>query len=152
MTDRPTATGSLLTVAISLALAACASPPLGDAEARRVEATELAFAQSMATRDFSAFASFIADDAVFHASDGPLRGKAAVLARWQRYFAGPTAPFSWRPGRVNLLAEDGLAMSSGPVFDPAGRCVAGFTSIWRRRDDGRWQIIFDKGEDECPER
>lgn len=152
MTARPPATTSLLAVAVGLALSACAPLPVGDAEARRVEATELAFARTMAARDFTAFAGFIADDAVFHASDGPLRGKAAVLARWQRYFAGPTAPFSWRPAHVDLLAEDGLAMSSGPVFDPAGRCVAGFTSIWRRGDDGRWQIIFDKGENECPER
>jgi ketosteroid isomerase-like protein len=151
MSDRRQPVLRVIALAASLALTGCASIPAGSLAAREVEATELAFARTMASRDFAAFAGFIADDAIFHASDGPLRGKAAVLAHWQRYFAAPAAPFSWRPGRVEVLAEDGLAMSRGPVFDPAGRCVAGFTSIWRRRDDGHWQIIFDKGEDECPE-
>jgi hypothetical protein len=31
------------------------------------------------------------------------------------------------------------------VFDPNGKKVGSFNSIWRREQDGRWKIIFDKG-------
>jgi hypothetical protein len=33
------------------------------------------------------------------------------------------------------------------VFDPQGKRIGTFNSIWRRETDGRWHVIFDKG---CP--
>ena len=44
-----------------------------------------------------------------------------------------------------------LALSTGPVRDPAGSVVATFTSIWRR-EAGRWRIVFDKGNEACPKK
>lgn len=125
---------------------ACASPAEDQATLKRqVTETEAAFAASMASRDFAAFSSFVADDAVFLSSEGALRGKAAVLAFWKRFYVDPKAPFSWAPRVVEVLDNGSLALSSGPVFDPAGKEFAGFTSVWRREKDGRWRIIFDKG-------
>jgi ketosteroid isomerase-like protein len=43
-------------------------------------------------------------------------------------------------------------LSSGPVYAPDGRCVATFTSIWRRESRGRWRIVFDKGAPVCAEK
>ena len=40
-----------------------------------------------------------------------------------------------------------LALSTGPVFDPAGKRIGIYTSIWRREPSGEWKIIFDRG---CP--
>jgi hypothetical protein len=34
----------------------------------------------------------------------------------------------------------------GPVFDPAGKCIGRFNSIWRQEAPGVWKIVFDKGQ------
>jgi len=117
---------------------------------QQVEDTERAFAQTMADRDFPAFTSFLSDEAVFFSGDTPLRGKQAVIDAWQPFFEGPDAPFSWAPERVVVLDSGGLALSSGPVRNPAGKRVATFNSIWRLEPDGKWQIVFDKGSTDCP--
>ena len=113
--------------------------------ARQVFDAEAAFAASMAARDFEAFASHVAEDAVFFSPNEALRGKAAVLDAWQQFFAGPDAPFSWAPEVVEVLSSGTLALSSGPVRDPSGNRVGTFNSIWRLDADGRWRVVFDKG-------
>ena len=137
------------------ALAGCASPPATapvDAAVLRgqVADTERAFAKTMADRDVAAFASFIADEAVFFDGPTPIHGKAAVVAAWTALFAAPTAPFSWAPEQVEVLPSGTLALSSGPVFAPDGKKVASFTSIWRLDAPGVWRIVFDKGCDCAP--
>jgi ketosteroid isomerase-like protein len=143
-----------LTIACLSLLAACAATAQEAAPnplARQVEDTEKAFAQTMADRDFEAFQSFLSDEAVFFAGNTPLRGKQQVSDNWQRYFEGPDAPFSWEPELVEVLASGTLALSSGPVRDPAGNRVATFSSIWRLEPNGQWRIVFDKGSRDCPE-
>ena len=122
---------------------AAAPPPLAD----QVRAAEAAFAATLANRDFTAFGASVSDEAVFFGRGGPLRGKAAVLEAWRGFFDGATAPFSWEPETVEVLASGTLALSSGPVKDPEGKRIGTFNSIWRRESDGRWRVIFDKG---CP--
>lgn len=133
---------------ILLTVAACAVAAPTDAR-REVEATERAFAQTMATRDFAAFQTFIDDEAVFFNGDTPLRGKAEVAAHWHGFFNG-AAPFSWEPSHVEVLASGDLALSTGPVRDASGKTVAAFSSIWRRDRSGKWRIVFDRGNDICP--
>jgi len=115
--------------------------------ARQVRAAETAFAASMAARDHQAFASYLADEAVFFSRQGVLRGKTAVASGWKTFFESPRPPFSWEPQQVEVLASGTLALSSGPVRDPEGKQVGTFSSIWRREADGRWKVVFDKG---CP--
>jgi len=114
--------------------------------ANQVREAERAFARSMAQRDLNAFASHVADEALFFGRS-VLRGKAAVVAGWKPLFDGPNAPFSWEPETVEVLGSGTLGISSGPVLDPQGKRVGTFNSIWRREPDGRWRVIFDKG---CP--
>lgn len=111
--------------------------------------TERAFADSMAERDFVAFRQFLADEAIFFSGEEPLRGSRQVADAWRTYFDGPEAPFSWAPRTVEVLASGTLALSTGPVYDPEGNCVATFSSIWRREADGDWKIVFDKGSPHC---
>jgi ketosteroid isomerase-like protein len=113
--------------------------------AAQVRAAEMAFAGSMAKRDLQAFASHVADEAVFYGTKEVFTGKSAVVAGWKRYFEGPRAPFSWEPATVDVLESGTLAHSSGPVRDPDGKQIGTFNSIWRRDADGRWRVIFDKG-------
>ena len=115
--------------------------------ARQVFVAESSFAHTMAARDHEAFASFIAPDAIFFSRQGPLRGRAAVLEAWAPFFAGPDAPFSWRPELVEVLDSGTLALTSGPVRDPTDRRTGTFNSIWRREPNDQWRVVFDKG---CP--
>ena len=115
---------------------------------QQVRDTENAFAATMAARDHKAFATFIADDAVFFGNEAT-RGKAAVVASWKRLYEKPDAPFSWRSEDVQVLDSGKLAHSSGPVLNPKGERVGTFNSIWRRESDGHWKVVFDKGCDVC---
>lgn len=114
--------------------------------AEQVRATEIAFAKTLADRDVKAFSRMIAADAIWLA-DVPLRGPEAVLTRWQKYFDAPQAPFSWAPELVEVQDGGKLALSTGPVMNPAGKQVGTYTSIWRREPSGEWRLIFDRG---CP--
>ena len=133
-------------------LAACAvphAPASGTLPRDAVFAAERAFAGSMADRDLQAFARHVSDDAVFFGTPEPLRGRAAIVQHWSRWYTGAQAPFSWEPDQVEVLAGGSLAHSSGPVRDPQGKVVARFNSVWRLEPDGHWRVVFDKGSPVC---
>jgi ketosteroid isomerase-like protein len=134
---------ALLIGLVSFAHPAAAQFDGPDAEA--VRAREIAFARTMADRDFEAFLTFVHPDAVFFNGNAPLRGRDAVAEAWRAYFDGPSAPFSWAPDLVQVLDGGGLALSSGPVLAPDGTAVGRFNSVWRRDADGEWRVVFDKG-------
>ncbi|UCF79831.1 MAG: nuclear transport factor 2 family protein [Candidatus Eiseniibacteriota bacterium] len=116
---------------------------------QQVMKTEKTFAKTMVERDHAAFSSFVSDEAVFFSGQNVLRGKERVADWWKRYFEGSSAPFSWEPEQVEVLDSGTLALSSGPVYDPDGKLIATFTSIWRLEEPGVWRIIFDKGNKAC---
>jgi ketosteroid isomerase-like protein len=134
---------------VALALVLLGSPLAAAAQSAiltaAVEARELAFAKTMADRDFEAFLAFLSPEAVFFDGDAALRGKDAIGAAWRAYFEGAEAPFSWAPDTVEVLASGTLALTSGPVRVPAGDVVGRFNSIWRLDADGLWRIVFDRG-------
>lgn len=111
-----------------------------------VTACERSFARAMAERDHVAFTAHLSRHAIFFNGAKVLRGRDAVAAGWKPYFDDPTAPFSWEPDSVQVLGDGQLALSSGPVRDPAGKLVARFNSIWRQEAPGVWRVVFDKGE------
>ena len=116
--------------------------------AQQVREAERAFAKTMADRDHAAFTSFLAEEAIFLGPKEALRGKQAVAAGWKRFFEGPKAPFAWDPERVEVVQSGNLAISTGPVTDPAsGKRVGTFTTTWRRDADGKWRVVLDSG---CP--
>jgi uncharacterized protein (TIGR02246 family) len=119
---------------------------------QQVADAERAFAKTMADRDHAAFASFLSEEAVFFS--GPtkvLRGRQQVAEGWKPLYEKPSAPFSWKPEKVEVLDSGTLALSSGPVQDPSGKLVGTFTSIWRLEAPGQWRVVFDKGCDVCQE-
>jgi ketosteroid isomerase-like protein len=138
--------------AVALVMALCALPNGAGAESNaelqdQVRARERAFAKTMADRDHAAFASFLADETIFFSGKSPLRGKTAVADAWKAFYAEAKAPFSWEPGTVEVLDSGRLGLTSGPVYDPEGKRVGTFNSVWRREADGQWRIVFDNG---CP--
>lgn len=132
-------------------LGACASTPKSQSYfyPDQVRDSELAFARSMADRDFNTFKSFLSDDAIFFDGDRSTRGKERVAEAWKPYFTGPKAPFSWQPAVVQVLSSGDLALTSGPVLDPDGKLIARFNTIWRQEAPGVWRVVFDKGTEVC---
>ena len=113
----------------------------------QVRRAESAFAKTMADRDHAAFTSFLAEEAIFVSRDRVLRGAREVAAGWKRFYEGSRAPFSWEPDLVQVLDSGTLALSSGPVRDPAGKRIGTFNSVWRRESGGKWKVVIDRG---CP--
>jgi ketosteroid isomerase-like protein len=134
----------LAIISLLIAFGAAAQGPTPTATEKLRDA-ELAFAKSMADRDFVRFGELIADDAVFLNGGEPLRGKTEILRYWKQYFVGDHAPFTWKPDitEVNLLGT--LGTTTGPVANPAGKTFARFYSMWRKSENGTWQIVFDNG-------
>ena len=149
--------GFLVAALAAMIIGGCAAVPAAPRAARpdigalqrEVEATERAFARTMAQRDYAAFAGFIAEDAVFIEDPEPLRGRERVVAGWKVLYTRPEAPFSWEPEQVEVLASGQLALTTGPVHDPRGKLIGTFTSIWRRERPGVWRIVFDRGNAAC---
>jgi len=128
----------LLATCLTLALTL---PVFADAVAE-VRNAEIAFAKAFADRDKDRFFSFVADDATF-LSMVTLKGKAQIIERWSRFFAGPEAPFSWTPERVSVSDDGTLGLSTGPVFGADGTHSGSYLSTWRKQKDGTWKILFD---------
>jgi ketosteroid isomerase-like protein len=136
---------------LMLVVAAGSSARVSNAELKKqVAETERAFAATMKARDHAAFKTFVSDEAVFFSGNGVvLRGKDAVANGWRAYYDKPQAPFSWEPDEVEVVESGTLAYSSGPVYDPSGKLVARFSSIWRLEAPGTWRVVFDRGSDIC---
>jgi ketosteroid isomerase-like protein len=129
-------------------LGTAATPP--DAAAN-VKAAETAFAGAFADRDQARFFAFVADDATFLGPKATLSGKPKVIETWSGFFKDAKAPFSWRPERVAVNAAGDIGLSVGPIFDPAGKQIGNFSSVWRKQADGSWKVIFDgPGAPVCP--
>lgn len=139
----------LLSVLLIGAIACAGSTAAPEGAGESLRAAETAFAEAMAKRDLSAFEAFVADDAVFINGGKPLRGKAAIVAHWKKFFDKPAAPFSWKPEIVEVTQSGNLGYSEGPVSDPKGEVTARYYSTWRTDADGEWKVVFDNGYDVC---
>jgi ketosteroid isomerase-like protein len=133
---------------LMLAVASAARPSNADLK-KQVADTERAFAATMKARDFAAFKSFITEEAIFFSGQTPLRGREAIAREWRKFYDGPQAPFSWEPEEVEVVDSGTLAYSGGPVYDPSGKKVGRFNSIWRLEAPGRWKVVFDRGDPPC---
>ena len=117
---------------------------------KQVMEAERAFAATMKTRDFNGFVRYLADEAIFMSPQGALRGKAAIANGWRQYYTREQAPFSWEPEEVEVVDSGTLAYSGGPVYDPSGKRIGRFNSIWRLKAPGQWEVVFDRGSDFGP--
>ena len=129
--------------ALSLAVLLAGTPAASADPADEVRQSETAFAKAFADRDREAFFRFVADDATFLGPKETLAGKSEVVKVWARLFAAKVAPFRWAPERVVVSAGGMLGLSTGPVFDRDGKRIGTFSSVWQKRGDGAWKVVFD---------
>ncbi|SFD66528.1 YybH family protein [Massilia yuzhufengensis] len=141
---------SLLTACLLTAAAAGNARDSNSDLKKQVMDTERAFAATMKARDFAGFSRFLADEAIFFGTDGPLRGKAAISKGWRQFYDKPQAPFSWEPEEVEVVDSGTLAYSGGPIYNAAGQRIGRFNSIWRLEAPGQWKVVFDRGSDFGP--
>lgn len=135
--------------ALALAVSGVHAAPTNAELKQQVADTERAFAATMKARDLAAFTSFLSDETVFYSGPAPLRGREQVTQFWKKFYDGKDAPFSWEPDQVDVIDSGTLAHSSGPVYDPKGKLIGRFNSVWRQEAPGTWRIVFDKGQDIC---
>jgi ketosteroid isomerase-like protein len=141
---------SILCASFLMIVAAGSAARISNADLKKqVAEAERAFAATMKARDHAAFKTFVSDEAVFLSASGALRGKEAVASAWRRYYDKPAAPFSWEPEQVEVVDSGTLAYSGGPVYDPSGKVIGRFNSIWRLEAPGTWKVIFDRGSELC---
>ena len=137
---------------VAFGTAGCTSlrPPASRSELlSQVCHAEENFAATMARRDATAFAEFIAEDAVFINGGNPLRGKAAIVEYWSKFFAPQAAPFAWRPELVEVASSGTLGYTEVPVLLPTGAIFAKFFTTWQLSPSGRWLVVFDNGYSVC---
>ena len=138
-----------LGVAAAFCLCSCSPPSIEtvdiDTAKSEVEAREIAFARTMADRDFDSFLNFISPEAVFFSGNKTNRGHDAISKAWAQYYEGEKAPFSWYPDVIEVLESGQLALTSGPVQSASGKILGRFSTIWRKDKDGQWRVVFDKG-------
>ncbi len=108
-----------------------------------VRNAEIAFAKAFADRDQAKFFAFVADDATFLGPRRTMSGKAEVVKVWSGFFKSPEAPFRWGPERVSVSADGTVGLSTGPVYDAAGKPAGSYISTWRKQSDGSWRVVFD---------
>ncbi len=139
---------SVLFGCLLMLVAAASSARLSNAELKQqVTEAERAFAATMKARDHEAFTRFLSEEAIFFSPQGALRGKQAVAKAWRGYFDQPQAPFSWEPEEVEVVDSGTLAYSGGSIYDPTGKKIGRFNSIWRLEAPGTWRVVFDRGTD-----
>ena len=96
------------------------------------------------------FSSFLDPDARF-VGQSVLRGPEAIVAAWSVLFTQEGPRLAWRPRIIEVLDSGDYALSRGP-FRLRSRSEDGttleqwgtFNSVWRKGEDGGWQVVFDE--------
>src|ERR1039457_6885396 len=101
--------------ALSAAFLCIAAPAQAETNAElkeQVRQTEIAFAKTLADRNPTAFASFLAAETVFMSGGRATRGATQVAERWKAFFDVAQAPFSWAPEAVEVLDRKSTRLNS----------------------------------------
>lgn len=94
-----------------------------------------------------AFLAFLADSAVLF-RPGPVPGRAFTAGR-----PNPPGTLDWHPVRAMVAGSRDLGWTSGPYsYTLNGDTAWGhFVSVWRRQDQGPWEVLLDLGISHQPE-
>jgi ketosteroid isomerase-like protein len=121
-------------------------------QAQEVRETELAFAAAARAKDYEKTMSFWDDDIHFFNNGKMSTGIAQQRKNWE-FLKNPDLTITWSPEVVE--ASGGLGYTTGPFEihvkqkDGTERVTRGrYTTIWRRKADGKWKAALDIGSTE----
>lgn len=134
-------------------IAAFAQPAAVRAAEAAILQADRAFNQAVADGDRDRFAALIAPDATFNGgSPDEVRGRDAIVASWEPFFAAGGPRLSWRPTEAHVLVGADLGVTIGSVVrrvtGPDGRTVerrGQYLTTWRKQADGGWRVVADLG-------
>ena len=139
-----------------LAVSACASPePPAETHDARSEllAADRAFAKSTEANGLEGWMSFFADDAVRLVMGAEaIQGLPAVREYDSRLFADTTLKLEWDPTDAGVFSDGrhgfttgrySLLSVSSAAYDTLQK--GAYVTIWRRNEQGVWQVILDTG-------
>lgn len=131
-------------------LAAAAALVLLASAEESVRAADVALDRAVATRDASAFAALLEEDALFAGGRRISRGRAAVLEAWSPFFSEAGPRLRWAPVRAGVAASGDLAFTTGrwtlearEEDRSAERTAGEYATVWRRGADGAWRVLLD---------
>lgn len=131
-------------------LAAAAALVLLASPEELVRAADVALDRAVATRDASAFAALLEEEAVFASGRRVSRGRAAVLEAWSPFLSEGGPRLRWTPVRAGVSASGDLAfttgrwtLEAGQENRPAERTRGEYATVWRRGVDGAWRVLLD---------
>lgn len=102
-------------------------------------------AQAWSRGDVAAFCSIYADDAVFVSPSGVTKGRAEVLARYQKKYptAAAMGKLTLTPLDVRAGADTVSVAAKWALEYPDKPAASGSTVVVFRRLDGQWRIVHD---------
>ena len=102
-------------------------------------------AQAWSRGDVAAFCSIYADDAVFVSPSGVTKGRAEVLARYQKQYPTPAAmgKLTLSPLDVRAGADTVSVAAKWTLEYPDKPAATGSTVVVFRRLEGQWRIVHD---------
>jgi hypothetical protein len=134
---------------LALALAACASAPVGEDEASHAASPAPVIA---AERAFAARAGEVGWVPAFReytAPDGEIaqpNGYANAPAELAEAPDDGNRNLFWWPAYAGISRDAGFGFTTGPVsFDEARTPRGHYFTVWRRQADGSWKWIYDGG-------
>lgn len=95
--------------------------------------------------DLDAFCAVYADDAVFVSPSGVTRGRAEVLARYQKRYPTPAAmgKLTLAPVDVRETVDAVSVAAKWTLAYPDKPAATGHTVVVFRRWNGQWRIVHD---------
>lgn len=120
------------------------------ADGRTLREADQALARAVDQRDRAAFEALLAEDAYFLGGPDGLKGRAAVLKGWGRFFVANGPRLRWSPELAEMSRSADLGYTVGryqlEVSDAAGRNVSRngrYVTVWRRQPDGSFRAAAD---------
>ena len=145
---------------VSLALlAAIGCAPSVDVESERggLMEADRAFARATAAQGVEGWVSFFAEDGVMFGAGRPVEGRTAIREFMAPALDNPNFELTWEPNEAHLSAAADLGYTIGR-FESRNTAADGtvatttgsYVTIWRRADDGSWEIVLDIGNPDAP--
>lgn len=146
-------------VVISLAMLAaigCTQSVDLEVERQGLMEADRAFARATASRGVEGWTSFFAEDGVMFRAGHPVTGHS-VIRQLMAALDDSTFQLNWEPNDAYLSAAADLGYTVGryearrtAADGSVSASTGSYVTIWRRADDGSWEVVLDIGNPDEP--